>query len=120
VGNTRSQTFLRHEITNPIGLPSLYHESFDLDISDGRRSFSNAFVPAPVNLQWTNGGIAAVAQQYGPRDSNDKDVFEEKLREILGPNMVPLDDWDYYHTFFGEVHCGSAAERTPEEFWWTK
>lgn len=98
----------------------MYHESFDLDISDGRRSFSNAFVPAPVNLQWTNGGIAAVAQQYGPRDSNDKDVFEEKLREILGPNMVPLDDWDYYHTFFGEVHCGSAAERTPEEFWWTK
>lgn len=30
-----------------------------------------------------------------------------------------LDDWDWYHVQWGEVHCGSNTERAPKNEWWT-
>jgi hypothetical protein len=88
--------------------------------ADARQEFANAFLPSSVNLQWTDGGVAVFPKQFGPRDGNNRDVFEEEIKEIFGQNAIALDDWYHYHLGFGEVHCGSVAERTPENSWWTK
>lgn len=88
--------------------------------TDAHPEFASAFLPSSVNLQWTDGGVAVFPKQFGPRDGNNRDVFEEEIKEIFGQNALALDDWYHYHLGFGEVHCGSVAERTPENSWWTK
>ena len=103
----------------PIGLPCLYFYATDAP-GLGRTSYAGALIPAAINLQWTAGGVAAVAMQFGPRNAADEDVFEKNLRTILGANTVFMDDWFSFHLNRGEVHCGSAAKRTPEPSWWTK
>ena len=106
------------DIRDTVGLPCLYHNAF-FDFRDGRVSFSNAFTPAAINLQWDK-NVAVVPKQYGPRNALNEDVFEKELSRILGADTLFIDNWKYFHIFFGEVHCGSAAERTPENSWWTK
>ena len=107
------------KVTGAIGLPCLYFES-SYEPGLGRNSYAAAFNPAAINLQWTDGGVAAVAKQFGPRNASNEDVFEKNLKSILGAGTVPLYDWYFFHIGRGEVHCGSAAERTPEPNWWTK
>lgn len=120
ISMTKGQSFSAKLIANPEGLPSLFHRSVYEFVAGGREAFANAFVPSAINLQWTDGKVAAVAKQFGPRDADDKDVFEEKIREILGAQTVFIDTWDRFHLNFGQVHCGSAAVRTPDPSWWTK
>ena len=103
----------------PIGLPSLFFYATDAP-GLGRTSYAGALIPAAINLQWTAGGVAAVAKQFGPRNAANEDVFEKNLCAILGANTVFMNDWLSFHLMRGEVHCGSAAERTPEPSWWTK
>ncbi len=49
---------------------------------------------------------------YGPQD-NGSDVLESDVRGSS------VDDWDYYHTNAGEVHCGTNAKRSISiTNWW--
>lgn len=54
------------------------------------------------------------------------DIFEAfvavKLRNI-GLTVHFVDDWEWYHSAEGEIHCGTNVKRTPPELthpqrWW--
>lgn len=50
----------------------------------------------------------------------DDDPFKDEIESLLPEGLTPhwLDDWDWYHTQLGEVHCGSNVVRTPIANWW--
>jgi protein-arginine deiminase len=54
-------------------------------------------------------------------NSQSSDPFIEYVEGLL-PDDVEIwwvDDWDSYHLWMGEVHCGSNTLRTPTADWWT-
>ncbi|MEC8424179.1 MAG: protein-arginine deiminase family protein, partial [Myxococcota bacterium] len=53
-------------------------------------------------------------------DGVEDDPFVAEIERLLPGGLAFhwLDDWDYYHTMLGEVHCGSNAVRTPIDDWW--
>ena len=44
-------------------------------------------------------------------------VFEQGV-SVSGKWFV--DDWDDYHLYGGEVHCGTNVQSTPPADWWKK
>jgi len=65
-----------------------------------------------------------VAKPFGPRDGQ-RDVFEnyvsaEFADKLPGTGVRFLDDWNTYHRWAGEIHCGTNAKRTPppDVKWW--
>jgi len=45
-----------------------------------------------------------------------KDAFKEALRDLLEPWGVMVhfvDNWYPYHSWSGEIHCGTNARRLP-------
>jgi hypothetical protein len=77
-----------------------------------------AFVPNAVNSQQIN-GTTFYARQFGPRDSQEEDVFKRSVESVVG-NASGRNVWKYFHTHEGEVHCGSNIERKAEEDWWSE
>ena len=55
---------------------------------------------------------------------DDDDLASDPLIAEVGallPSTLSLhwvDDWDWYHMAWGEVHCGSNTQRTPTNAWW--
>ena len=51
-----------------------------------------------------------------------RDPFQLALVDAIPDGIVPnfLDDWEGYHLWWGEVHCGTNILRTPRSdlFWW--
>ncbi|MFK7939096.1 MAG: protein-arginine deiminase family protein [Roseovarius sp.] len=86
----------------------------------GRSAF--AFTPGLANMQPINPAGAALKVYYpkpfGPRDASGIDPFETATSTAYGPAYF-VDEWDWYHRNFGEVHCGTATRRTPRASWWT-
>ena len=57
------------------------------------------------------------------RDSTDSqadDPFIAHIESLLPDSVTPhwIDDWEWYHSQLGEVHCGSNTLRTPVENAW--
>lgn len=77
-----------------------------------------AYTPDMVNLLADETTLVA-AKPFGPRN-NGVDVFENDAQTKLGEYTIHfIDDWDYYHRWDGEVHCGTNAKRTQDSVkWW--
>jgi len=75
-----------------------------------------------VNLLAVKNYHLIVPKPYGPNDGGT-DEFEEYVLDQLNPIGLTvhfIDDWDWYHIFYGEVHCGTNARRFPDPtvHWW--
>jgi protein-arginine deiminase len=81
-----------------------------------------AHVPGMVN------GISLTTSAFGPPDPHGpvidgKDIFKGQLEAVLQPLGVTvswIEDWELYHTYWGEVHCGSNTSRVVPDTspWW--
>src|SRR5581483_1910502 len=96
----------------------------------GRTAY--AFAPGLANVQII-GGSYYFPRPYAPVDANGKDIFEEVVKSRID-NALFVDDWTtyntpppnpipdgrgYYHTQWGEVHCGSLVKREIwNKDWW--
>ncbi len=80
-----------------------------------------AFVPSLVNLQQV-GDKFYFPEGFGPTNKDGKEIFEEEARKNMpGSNEIFVDDWDLFHRWMGEVHCGSYVIHEAFDFkWWEK
>ena len=82
---------------------------------------SIAYQPGMVNGLYVADDRFAAPDPHGPVIGG-KDIFKAAFSESLGRIGIKVDwieDWDAYHRFFGEVHCGSNTTRAiPEARWW--
>ena len=84
--------------------------------------FSLAYQPGTVN------GLAFALDTFAAPDPHGpiiagKDLFKSQLETALGGVGVQVkwvEDWDLYHRFSGEVHCGTNSRRDAStQTWWT-
>lgn len=104
------------------GVPTIY---FRRGLPESQDPKLISFTPNPINGQWAD-GVWWQPKPYGPRGGGGAeapDVIEESIKALFPPGGATVffvHDWENYHLQTGEVHCGSAAERTPEPEWWKK
>ena len=86
-----------------------------------------ALIPGTVNMEvFQRDGEKVKLLMPDPflrTNVNDQssDPFIAYVDDLL-PDSVEsywIDDWDSYHLWMGEVHCGSNTLRTPTADWWT-
>ena len=68
------------------------------------------------------GSTLAIPKPFGPRNPTDvfKNDVETKL-DVLATDfdVYFIDDWNKYHCYYGEIHCGTNVKRTPPAInWW--
>lgn len=67
------------------------------------------------------GNQLGIPKPFGPK-INGKCCLEEKVRSLLEPLGLTchfLDDFASYHTYLGEIHCGTNVVRKPFNLkWW--
>lgn len=60
---------------------------------------------------------------FGPENKAGVDLFQDNLEKSLtslGLIPKPIDDWKDYHSWCGEVHCGTNTMRKKQTVkWWT-
>ncbi|MDP2314317.1 MAG: protein-arginine deiminase family protein [Pseudomonadota bacterium] len=85
-----------------------------------------ALIPATVNLVVADMGSGPeifLPDPFLRTDDDDQgsDPFIAEVAALLPDslNLHWLDDWDWYHVQWGEVHCGSNTQRPPTRDWWT-
>lgn len=85
-----------------------------------------ALIPATVNLVVADLGSGPELFLPDPFlradvDDQSTDPFIAEVTSLLPATLSLnwLDDWDWYHLAWGEVHCGSNTRRTPNRDWWT-
>ena len=78
----------------------------------------SAFNLGAANLQSVANKLY-MPRQFAPLDEFSKDIFEEKIKSVLGTNVEFVDSW-MYHCGIGEIHCGSTVKRQPITNWWEK
>ena len=80
---------------------------------------AGAFTPGLANAQILAGTLYFPRQFVGPRSGTPmRDIFEAFTAGLL-PGAEFVQDWNTYHRFDGEVHCGTAAKRKiPLTDWW--
>ena len=101
---------------NFLPVPTLYLGE-RAGFATGRSCF--AFAPGLANFQAAKGKLY-FPRTFAPRDAAGKDLFEEETKKVV-PDALFVEDWDLYHRFTGEVHCGSLTRRTfPAGNWWEK
>jgi hypothetical protein len=82
----------------------------------GRSAF--AFAPGLANVQIIAGSYY-FPRSFAPVDAAGKDIFEEAVKGRIN-NALFVDDWQLYHVWWGEVHCGSLVKRVIwNKDWWT-
>ena len=101
-------------------VPTLYVGS--LSFPNGQQfahsESTEAFTPGLANVQMA-GTSLYFPKQFGPQ-YNGTDIFEQAVVSLF-PSPTFVDDWDLYHAWTGEVHCGTATKRQFYSFdWWTK
>ena len=79
---------------------------------------ASAFNPGAANMQPVANKLY-IPRQFAPLDNNTKDIFEDKIKTVLGNNIEFIDSW-FYHVGVGNIHCGSTVKRSPPLNWWTK
>ncbi|UCC29271.1 MAG: hypothetical protein JSU86_13840, partial [Phycisphaerales bacterium] len=107
-----------------IDVPALYTG----DARDGSR-WAFAWTPGIPNMQVWNDVLSTslwIPKPFGPRltvGSLRIDTFEAAVDEALssGRFLHYIDDWNEYHRWKGEIHCGTNVIRTPPgtlKRWW--
>lgn len=103
-----------------IRIPGMFEES--RECAGGALSL----IPGTANLVIAEmDGVtnAFIADPFLREDVDDQasDPFIAEVASLIPSNLTIrwLDDWDWYHAAWGEVHCGSNTERTPVADWWT-
>ena len=90
-------------------------------IFEAQGSYAIAHVPGLVN------GIYLSDTDFGPPDPhgpviNGQDIFKQQMTEAFMPFGITLhwiENWNLYHRFDGEVHCGTNTTREiPAASWW--
>lgn len=94
------ETTLSSYVSSFIRVPAIY-----------RGASGQAWLPAMVNL--LNAGSNVIAEPH----VSEQDSFNNEFK-VLGGSYI--DDWYFYHTGGGNVHCATNAKRDPGdlEFWW--
>ncbi|MFZ5480525.1 MAG: protein-arginine deiminase family protein [Myxococcota bacterium] len=85
-----------------------------------------ALIPGTTNLvvATTEDGARHVfaADPFFRTDPDDlaSDLFVAEVEPLFpeGTQVHWVDDWDWYHIAWGEVHCGSNTRRAPNADWW--
>ena len=81
---------------------------------------SGAVIPNAVNGVVADGHFVATDPR-GPRHDG-KDVFQEAIRQALSGcdvDVTFVDAWEAYHSWGGELHCGTNAfRRLRDPEWW--
>jgi len=99
--------------TDIIDVPSLFWKT-------GGAGQAVAHMPNMVNALVLRDRVVT-SDPYGPMDGG-VDKFAEPLVQALAAIGLPVelvDDWYPYHSWAGEVHCGTNAVRTPAAGdWW--
>ncbi|KAM5248692.1 protein-arginine deiminase type-1 [Ctenodactylus gundi] len=84
------------------------------------KALAEAFFPNMVNML-VLGKHLAIPKPFGPI-INGRCCLEEKVRSLLEPlglHCTFIDDYLFYHTRSGEIHCGTNVRRKPFAFkWW--
>jgi len=97
-----------------IDIPALFWKG-----GGGNRAI--AHMPNMVNSLVVGGRFIA-PDPFGPVDGS-VDRFKEPVDAALGAiglTVDYVDDWYPYHEWWGEVHCGTNAVRTPSAtLWWS-
>ncbi len=86
-----------------------------------------SLIPGTVNLVVADLGDGAthlfIPDPFLREDEGDQgaDPLIAEVEALLPDSLTThwIDDWDWYHIMWGEVHCGSNTERTPLDDWWT-
>ena len=81
-----------------------------------------AYQPNTVNGFVISAEDFASAVTHGP-SIGGQDPFEAQLEATLGALGITVhwvEDWDWYHRYDGDVHCGmNATRRVPTDYrWW--
>jgi protein-arginine deiminase len=81
-----------------------------------------AYQPNTVNSFVINRDHFAAARTHGPL-IDGQDPYAAQLEAALGGLGITvhwIEDWDWYHRYDGDVHCGMNATRLvpPSEPWW--
>ena len=98
-----------------IEIPALFHEENTRYV---------AHTPGSVNMLviTTGGGThLAIPKPFGPVDAPGPCAFELDMQAKLAPHATLhfIDDFNSYHTGYGELHCGTNSLRTPPpDRWW--
>jgi protein-arginine deiminase len=86
-----------------------------------------SLIPGTVNLVVADVGDGTthvfMPDPFLRADEDDisADPLISEVESLLPAGITPhwVDDWDWYHLQWGEVHCGSNTQRTPGGDWWT-
>lgn len=99
-----------------VTVPTLYVGQPD-NFYGKRHAFD--FTPGLANVQFV-GATLYFPKQYAPGSATGNDCFENLVKSQLPlATSVFIDDWNGYHRWEGEVHCGTATVRPPFGFnWW--
>ena len=80
-----------------------------------------AWVPNVVNGMVLPNGVYAPPDPHGPEIAG-VDLFKDLLDTSLTPVGYTahwVENWDLYHIYAGEVHCGSnVTNQVPTQPWW--
>ncbi len=105
-----------------VRVPALFERSSEC------AGYGLALIPATVNMQVSTHEDGVGADLFIPdpflRSSSEgtsDDPFIAEFEAMLPANLNPIwtNDWNTYHLYWGEVHCGSNTVRTPTADWWT-
>jgi protein-arginine deiminase len=105
-----------------IRIPGIFEEY------PGCQGSTLALIPGTVNMEVYQPEGSEITKLIIPdpflRSNNndqDSDPFIEHVNGLLPENVETwwVDDWDSYHLWMGEVHCGSNTLRAPAADWWT-
>ncbi len=85
-----------------------------------------ALIPGTANLVMVDQGDGAThlltADPFLREDVADpaSDPLIAEIERLLPATLTFewVDDWDWYHLAWGDVHCGSNVQRTPAGEWW--
>lgn len=92
-----------------VHIPVLYRSEGNLAL---------AHTPNMVNCQVFSSELL-VPRPFGPRNAALQDVFEQYFEQHVGGSVHFIDDWEWYHIWEGESHCGTNARRAPSDVnWW--
>ncbi|MFU8806113.1 MAG: protein-arginine deiminase family protein, partial [Bradymonadaceae bacterium] len=83
---------------------------------------SIAYQPGTVNGIALSDDVFGAPDPHGPVIDGE-DIFKAEMRESFGRAGVDvhfIENWDLYHVYYGEVHCGSNVRRQidGENHWW--
>ncbi|XP_053136528.1 protein-arginine deiminase type-3-like isoform X3 [Hemicordylus capensis] len=95
-----------------IDVPQLFYPGFLRKAS--------AYFPDTVNML-VLGKYLVIPKPFGPIIHGECCLEQEvrRLLEPLGLSCTFIDDYETYHQFLGEVHCGTNVRRKPFSFkWW--